>query len=490
MNTKKVIVSTVLGASLLFTSVPFNVFNTEQVKAETVMATTSFSDVSKNSFAYDAIQKLTKRKIILGYNDGTFKPGTIVTRGQFATFLARALDLPEADSNFKDLPKSKALYKDVSRAAAAGLIQGDTKGYVNADKPVTRADIAVMIDRAMNMKGNFTETTNLTFKDAGSVPKYAFESVKRMTKYGIIAGKNDNTFAPSEHADRATSSVFVYRMINLIENPTKPVPPAEDDWKKWSKERIEQEVGEFKVTVRTQDKVYVQDFVQYYWRDLQDPVYAAVRPEPKEYFADWVNKNKDSFLVSYSTYPTNEIIAFNGVPYRESELFLDKIENPTSQYMKDLNAVIPTPPKQEGQFLLDLHTEHKDSVTYTKGKAEVTTLKAMPEVLANNNEFMVDIKSAFSDAQSVTVSNNGLQLKHGNNILELTNNSDVAILNGSNIKLPSKVTTEDGVVKAPVLAVSKALGLHTRQMTPQYPYSLRVEIADYPLEKDGWYWID
>lgn len=487
MNTKKVIVSTILGASLLITSVPFNVFNTEQVKAETVSVYTSFSDVSKNSFAYDAIYDLVNRKVVFGYDNGLFKPNVTVTRGQFATFLARALDLPAADSNFKDLPKSKALYKDVSRAAKAGLIKGDTKGYVYPDKAVSRADIAVMVDRAMNMKGNFTETTNLTFKDAGSVPAYALESVKRMTKYGIIAGKNDNTFAPSEYADRATSSVFVYRMLNLIEKPTQP---AEDDWKKWSKERIEQEVGEFKVTVRAKDKVYVQDYVQYYWNDLQDADYAAVRPAPKDYFADWVNKNKNSFLVSYSTYPTNEIIAFNGVPYRESDLFLDEFINPTDDYMKDLNAVIPTPPKQQGQFLLDLHTDHKDSVTYTKGKTDVTSLNTKPEVLPSNNEFMVDIKSAFSDAQSITVSNNGLQLKHGNNTLTLTNNSDVAVLNGNNIKLPNKVTTNNGVVKAPILAVSKALGLSTRQMTPQYPYSLRVEIADYPLERDGYYWIE
>lgn len=487
MNTKKVIVSTILGASLLITSVPFNVFNTEQVKAETVSVYTSYRDVSKNSFAYDAIYDLVNRKVVFGYDDGLFKPNVTVTRGQFATLLARALDLPAADSNFKDLPKSKALYKDVSRAAKAGLIKGDTKGYVNPDKAVSRADIAVMVDRAMNMKGNFTETTNLKFKDAGSVPAYALESVKRMTKYGIIAGKSDNTFAPSEYADRATSSVFVYRMLNLIEKPTQP---AEDDWKKWSKERIEQEVGEVKVLVRSYDKVNVKDYVQNYWNDLQNPVLAAVRPAPKEYFADWIELNKEDFFSGYGNYPYNEVIAFNGVPYRDSAIFSDKLKNPSKDYYKDLNAVIPVTPTKDGQFLLDLHTENTNAITYKKGKAEVTTLKAMPEVLSSNNEFMVDIKSAFSDAQSITVSNNGLQLKHGNNTLILTNNSDVAVLNSSNIKLPNKVTTDNGVVKAPILAVSKALGLSARQMTPQYPYSLRVEIADYPLERDGYYWIE
>lgn len=53
---------------------------------------TVFKDVPKSHWAYPYITKLAANNITVGYDDGTFKPKNKLTRAQFSTFLARALN--------------------------------------------------------------------------------------------------------------------------------------------------------------------------------------------------------------------------------------------------------------------------------------------------------------------------------------------------------------------------------------------------------------
>ena len=58
-----------------------------------------FIDVSPDNWAFADINSVALNRIAGGYQDGTFKPGNPVTRAQFSSFLARAIDdkmkLPE-----------------------------------------------------------------------------------------------------------------------------------------------------------------------------------------------------------------------------------------------------------------------------------------------------------------------------------------------------------------------------------------------------------
>ncbi|WP_370221673.1 S-layer homology domain-containing protein [Cytobacillus sp.] len=196
-----------------------------QVSAE------ALSDI-QNHWAKKQITVLVDQGVISGFEDGTFRPNADVTRGQFAAFLVRALDLPPGDSAFNDVPESSKLYPDVSAAKKAGLLLGTVDGYGLVNEPVTRANVAVMIDRALQLKGNFPEKANLTFTDQGSIPAYARESIERMVNYGVVLGTSDNRIDHSSPASRAESAVFVYRMLVLLgeiidDNPNPPTdPPA------------------------------------------------------------------------------------------------------------------------------------------------------------------------------------------------------------------------------------------------------------------------
>jgi hypothetical protein len=55
------------------------------------VAAASFPDLPTNGATATAITELATRGIVRGYDDGTFRPGTIVERRQMAATLVRAL---------------------------------------------------------------------------------------------------------------------------------------------------------------------------------------------------------------------------------------------------------------------------------------------------------------------------------------------------------------------------------------------------------------
>nr|WP_272508385.1 S-layer homology domain-containing protein [Paenisporosarcina quisquiliarum] len=80
-----------------------------ELKEEEVI---SFSDISINTKSYSAIRKLLAAGVTEGYTDGTFKPSKKLTRSEFSSLLARALN--PADKNFK-LPVNVCGYEPKSK---------------------------------------------------------------------------------------------------------------------------------------------------------------------------------------------------------------------------------------------------------------------------------------------------------------------------------------------------------------------------------------
>lgn len=175
-----------------------------------------FSDLNEGYWAEIQVYELTSKKVINGFPDNTFRPDVEVTRAQFAAMVSRALKLADADSNFKDVPKSSSLYKEVSQAAAAGIIVGDGSGSFHPDRHVSRAEMAIMLDRAIQLKGEFLVFQPLSFADKNEIGKSAQESVKRLTNYQVMDAQKENKFLPNEKGTRVETTVAVYQMLKAI----------------------------------------------------------------------------------------------------------------------------------------------------------------------------------------------------------------------------------------------------------------------------------
>jgi len=97
----------------------------------------------------DAINSLAAAGITNGCGPGLFCPNVALTRAQMAALLARALELPSvvADS-FNDDDNSK-FESDIERIAAVGITRGCAADKFCPDDPVLREQVAAFLRRAL-----------------------------------------------------------------------------------------------------------------------------------------------------------------------------------------------------------------------------------------------------------------------------------------------------------------------------------------------------
>lgn len=114
-------------------------------------AAKSFLDL-EGHWAKADIELLASKGIIEGMDEEHFVPEAPVTRAQFAAMISRALNL-NLTANTKQSPFSDVAptswYKDVVNSSyTAGIIQGITETSFVPQKDITREEMAVMIVRA------------------------------------------------------------------------------------------------------------------------------------------------------------------------------------------------------------------------------------------------------------------------------------------------------------------------------------------------------
>lgn len=113
---------------------------------------TTFKDVGANTAASGYIDAAVDAGIISGFPDGTFKPEQTVTRGQLAILLTRAFDLQNTvPVNFKDVSKSSAAYPYIGKILAANITAGYTDNTYRPDTAVTRGQFAAFMSRSLDI---------------------------------------------------------------------------------------------------------------------------------------------------------------------------------------------------------------------------------------------------------------------------------------------------------------------------------------------------
>lgn len=119
--------------------------------AYTPPATPSFSDIPKTHIFYKEIEWLVNEGVTTGYNDGTYRPNLSVTRGAMAAFLYRAANSPvfvaPNTPSFSDVPKTYIFYKEVEWLAETGVTTGYNDGTFKPGSAVTRGAMAAFMYR-------------------------------------------------------------------------------------------------------------------------------------------------------------------------------------------------------------------------------------------------------------------------------------------------------------------------------------------------------
>jgi hypothetical protein len=139
--------------------------------------------------------------------DTEFCPTDPVTRGQMASFLVRALDLaPADDSPFTDTAGSVHT-ADIDALAAAGITTGCTADRYCPEDPVTRGQMASFLVRALDLApaddSPFTDTD-------GSVHA---ADIAALAQAGITLGCTPGEYCPADPVTRAQMASFLVRAL-------------------------------------------------------------------------------------------------------------------------------------------------------------------------------------------------------------------------------------------------------------------------------------
>ncbi|WP_341300408.1 S-layer homology domain-containing protein [Lysinibacillus sp. FSL H8-0500] len=171
----------------------------------------SFRDLTDETLATE-IDYLVEQDIIEGYPNNIFKPNDHVTRAQVAIMLTRALGLNTVEienPNYQDIPTTHKYYKEIAAVQNAGIFKAASNFEPNAT--LSRGEMAIVLQRAFQLKGNdphyyFTDVTKQT-------PGY--QAILAVAHNHIVKGYSDRSFKPNQPLTRAHFSAFLARAMTL-----------------------------------------------------------------------------------------------------------------------------------------------------------------------------------------------------------------------------------------------------------------------------------
>lgn len=163
----------------------------------------TFQDVAAETEVGKAIAVLASAGILSGDGDGNFRPHDDISRAELCKIVNLIFGYTEKDSSgFPDVP-ADVWYRDyVLIAKKAGYIKGFDDGTFRGDSKVTREQACVIIARAAGLK-----PTDKEVKIADEVAAWALDSVKLVIANGIMPLEKDNTFRATKNITRSEFSV-------------------------------------------------------------------------------------------------------------------------------------------------------------------------------------------------------------------------------------------------------------------------------------------
>ncbi|MDQ0899015.1 S-layer homology domain-containing protein [Paenibacillus sp. V4I7] len=166
------------------------------------------------------LEVLISRHLVDGVDEHHFSPDSPVTRAQVTKLLTNLLRhegrLPEqhdSEHSFSDVFDTAWYAEPVRDAAAFGLVEGED-GKFRPDAPITREELAVIIQRILKAETSPAPTSLLSkFADSEDTASWGEEAMSLMVQEGIMNGVTETTLMPKGTTTRAQAAVILVRLL-------------------------------------------------------------------------------------------------------------------------------------------------------------------------------------------------------------------------------------------------------------------------------------
>lgn len=183
-----------------------------------------FSDVSADSWYYNAVSYVTSEGLMKGTSEDLFSPGQKLSRAMTVTILHRLAGTPSAGTaaSFADVESGSWYDEAVAWAAEHGIVTGYDATHFGPEDYITREQMAAIFCRYAEDAGMDTAAGGSSidlaavFTDGSEVSPYAQASVKWAVDSGLISGRDDGTLDPKGMASRAEAAQILQNFCEKI----------------------------------------------------------------------------------------------------------------------------------------------------------------------------------------------------------------------------------------------------------------------------------
>lgn len=163
-----------------------------------------FDDIYGNIHE-DSILAIWEAGITLGCDEDSYCPWKVVTRGQMASFISRALDLPAATDDYFSDDNGNVHEDAINALFEAEISFGCDEGLYCPNDPIIREHMAAFLARSLNLTtvsdDYFTDDEDSDFED----------EINMVAEAGITLGCEEDLFCPLDPVSRAQMAAFLER---------------------------------------------------------------------------------------------------------------------------------------------------------------------------------------------------------------------------------------------------------------------------------------
>ena len=161
----------------------------------------------------EAMTVWSERGVLRGDANGNLNPTASITRAELAVMMDRIMVYQTvAENTFADVENGTWYTDAVLKANAAGVLQG-SGAYARPLDTITRQEVMVLMARVLDLDGKPDAVAS--FADAGQVASWARDAVGAMVAAGYVSGSNGNIM-PTANITRAEVAVMMDNIFGAV----------------------------------------------------------------------------------------------------------------------------------------------------------------------------------------------------------------------------------------------------------------------------------
>ena len=169
----------------------------------------TFSDIDEDDWFYDDVVAAANEGYVEGMGDGKYEPKGSLTRAQFATMIARAMNYdsnPDVEASFPDVKDDHYAKAAINFCYENDIIRGYEDGTFRPEKTSSRQEVAAILARAFNLE----EISSKAYPDDSQIAGWASDDVYKCLAAELMMGDADTgNFRPVSDLTRAEAATIL-----------------------------------------------------------------------------------------------------------------------------------------------------------------------------------------------------------------------------------------------------------------------------------------